>query len=317
MTNRFYNESFNAALGSLGRSSAVDNQFQSIEAGFDALQAELDGVQSRGTSFTNLEGAPASFEGAALKYLRVNAAASSIEFVSGGKLGLKSFGGTARDALPSDAGHMVMSTSSDPVTVTLLTEATQTSTYGAVMEAGDVIVFNQLGTGQITFAPESGSVNVYSSDGLLSTRTQYAQVALVYLGSDDYMLVGERNAPTLGFAAITGGNAFTGAQTVEFAALTDDTTINWDASVSNHFGVTLGGNRTLANPTNARDGGIYNFWIKQDGSGSKTLAYGNKFKWPSGTAPTLTTTAGALDLIIAQYNASLDILACSITKDIR
>lgn len=114
-----------------------------------------------------------------------------------------------------------------------------------------------------------------------------------------------------------GGNAFTGAQVVAFSTLTDGATITPDATLSNHFVVTLAGNRVLANPTGLQDGGIYNFWIKQDGTGSRTLTYGSLYKWPGGTVPTLTTTAAGLDLIIAQYNATLNILACAITKDIR
>lgn len=120
-----------------------------------------------------------------------------------------------------------------------------------------------------------------------------------------------------GYAKVVGGNNFQGAQAVAFASLVDGATITPNASASNHFRVTLAGNRTLANPTNLVDGVILNFWIKQDATGSRTLAYGSKFKWPGGTAPTLTTAAGSLDLVIAQYNAALDMLACSITKDVR
>lgn len=123
--------------------------------------------------------------------------------------------------------------------------------------------------------------------------------------------------PGFAHALLHWGNHFVGAQTVAFQTLTDATTIVTDAADSNHFIVTLGGDRTLANPTNMRDGGIYNWWIKQDGSGGHTLAYGNKFKWPSGTVPTVTASTSALDLIVGQYNATLDIIACVITQDIK
>lgn len=115
-------------------------------------------------------------------------------------------------------------------------------------------------------------------------------------------------------AQLVGGNHFTGYQAVKFTTLTDAATIATDATASNHFKVTLGGNRTLANPTNLKDGVILNWWVKQDGTGSRTLTYGTKFKWPAGTAPTLTTTAAGLDLIVGQYNESLDIIACTCTK---
>jgi len=61
--------------------------------------------------------------------------------------------------------------------------------------------------------------------------------------------------------------------------------------------VTLGGNRTLANPTNLTAGQHGVIVITQDGTGSRTLAYGSNFKFPAGSAPTLTTTANAVDVL--------------------
>lgn len=114
-----------------------------------------------------------------------------------------------------------------------------------------------------------------------------------------------------GYALLAGGNSFTGAQTVAFQELTDAASIATDCALSNHFSVTLGGNRTLANPTNMRDGGIYNWRIKQDGTGSRTLAYGSKFKF-SGSS-TLSTAAGAVDRIVGQYHAADDVIECVLT----
>lgn len=95
--------------------------------------------------------------------------------------------------------------------------------------------------------------------------------------------------------------------------LLDGATINVNAAIGSTFRVTLGGNRTLANPTNLTDGQQLFFRVKQDGTGSRTLAYGSKYKFPGG-APTLTTTASALDIIACQYDATDDTLACVISK---
>jgi hypothetical protein len=85
-------------------------------------------------------------------------------------------------------------------------------------------------------------------------------------------------------------------------------TINTDASTSNEFPFTLVGNGTLANPTNVLAGHTYLWSPKQDGTGSRTLAYGTNFKWQGGTAPTLTTTANAVDWItcVARTTTELD-----------
>lgn len=99
-------------------------------------------------------------------------------------------------------------------------------------------------------------------------------------------------------------NTYTKAQGVAPVALTDATSVATDASLSNNFTLTLGGNRTLANPTNLVAGHVYNWIITQDATGSRTLAYGTLFKWPGGTAPVLSTAAGSVDLISAIYDGT-------------
>jgi len=62
--------------------------------------------------------------------------------------------------------------------------------------------------------------------------------------------------------------------------------------------VVLGGSRTLGAPTNVVAGQSGVIRVVQDGSGGRTLAYNSVFKFPGGTAPTLTTTANAVDLLV-------------------
>ena len=79
--------------------------------------------------------------------------------------------------------------------------------------------------------------------------------------------------------------------------LTDAASITNNFALGNNFLVTLGGNRTLAAPTNAVAGQSGTIHIIQDGTGSRTLGYGGYWKFPGGTAPTLTTTASKVDVI--------------------
>jgi len=80
-------------------------------------------------------------------------------------------------------------------------------------------------------------------------------------------------------------------------ALTDGATIAWDAGVAQNAKVTLGGNRTMAAPSGLQDGGRYSLRITQDGTGSRTIIWNAVFKWAAATAPVLTTTAGAVDIL--------------------
>ncbi len=81
------------------------------------------------------------------------------------------------------------------------------------------------------------------------------------------------------------------------ATLTDAATISWDVDIAQTATVTLAGNRTLQNPTNLQAGATYILRVVQDGAGSRTLSYDTVYKWPGGTAPTLSTGSGAIDIL--------------------
>lgn len=105
---------------------------------------------------------------------------------------------------------------------------------------------------------------------------------------------------------------FSKAQGVSIVTLTDAASIATDASLSNAFSVTLAGNRTLANPTNIVAGHTYLWIISQDGTGSRTLAYGSYFLFPAATAPTLTTTASGIDMIVGFAKSTTELI-CTFT----
>ena len=117
-----------------------------------------------------------------------------------------------------------------------------------------------------------------------------------------------------GYGAIDTAQTWTKGQRGEITALTDGATITPDFADSNNFSVTLGGNRTLDNPTNLTAGQSGCVWITQDGTGSRTLAYGSQWDFTGGTAPTLTTTADAVDCLVYAVQSSTRITAQLITN---
>lgn len=88
-----------------------------------------------------------------------------------------------------------------------------------------------------------------------------------------------------------------GRYAVEVATLTDGATITPDFGANQNFTVTLAGNRTLANPSNMVVGQTGSIFVVQDATGSRTLSFGSYWDFAGGTAPTLTTTAAAVDRI--------------------
>lgn len=108
---------------------------------------------------------------------------------------------------------------------------------------------------------------------------------------------------------IGSAHTFTAVQQYTAGTLTDAASISWDASTAPLAKVTLGGNRTLANPTNVVADQFMQLRVIQDGTGSRTLAYGTNFDWGSAGVPTLTTTAGKYDIIQCYAVSSTKILA--------
>lgn len=94
-----------------------------------------------------------------------------------------------------------------------------------------------------------------------------------------------------------------------FVTLTDAATIAVDMSTFINATVTLGGNRTLGNPTNTKDGQSGVIEIVQDGTGSRTLAYGTSWKFAGGSAPVLSTAVGASDTLYYTVRSSTRIWA--------
>lgn len=88
--------------------------------------------------------------------------------------------------------------------------------------------------------------------------------------------------------------------------------INLDFRVANNHEVTLEGNSTLAAPISPSGGQSGAVVIRQDGTGSRTLAYSGGWAFAGGAAPTLTTTASGVDLLVYYVNSPSQITASTI-----
>jgi hypothetical protein len=166
-------------------------------------------------------------------------------------------------------------------------------------------------TGAATFA--GGSFGVASSGEISTNIHSHGHLKLdsgADFSSPNISLLADTGAATfagsvtssagvlgVGDAVLANDQNWTGAQRGAVTALTDGATIAVDFNSSNNYSVTLAGNRTLGQPTNQVVGQSGSIFVTQDGTGSRTLAYHADWKWAGGTAPTLTTTAAAVDRI--------------------
>lgn len=100
-----------------------------------------------------------------------------------------------------------------------------------------------------------------------------------------------------------------------FAALTDGATVAWDGKADGfNVGVTLEGNRTFGAPSNMLDGRTYVLRITQDATGSRTGSFNAAFDFGTTGAPTLSTGANKVDLVIGTYSSADSKLKCSFWK---
>jgi hypothetical protein len=88
-------------------------------------------------------------------------------------------------------------------------------------------------------------------------------------------------------------------------AVTDAATIAVDCTLGSQFSVTIGATGrtlTMSSPSPGQEVVLY---VKQDGTGSRTITTYTNVLWAAATAPTLTTTANATDVLRFTWNVTL------------
>ena len=179
------------------------------------------------------------------------------------------------------------------------------STTGKLLQDSAVTIGD---TGEIT-APSVGSVIpfYYADQSAFPSASTY-HGAIAHSHADGAMYYAHGGA-WLPLSALGTAQTFTAGQRGEITTLTDAATVLVDFANSNHFSITLGGNRTLDNPTNQVAGQSGSLFVVQDATGSRTLAYSSDWEFAGGSAPTLSTAASAVDRIDYIVRASGNIHA--------
>ena len=166
-----------------------------------------------------------------------------------------------------------------------LTLATLAGTSGQVLTsagAGVVPTWTTPTTGTVTSVAGTGTVN-----GLTLTGTVTSSGSLTLGGTLSLVSPPPIGTTTPAEVKVTVGWA---ANT----ALTDAATVAWDTTNQVATFTFVSSNRTMGAPTNLKNGAFYALAVIQN-AGSNTLTWNSVFKWAAGTAPTLSTAAGAKD----------------------
>lgn len=191
-----------------------------------------------------------------------------------------------------------------------LTGNTVGSTYGGLLKTTDnADVTGTLKT--ITGGTGTASALQVSTAGIKSTGTLEVTGASTLASATLSTPLPLASGGTASATAVLARNVLNKGET----AITDAATIATDCSLGNVFTVTLGGNRALGAPTNLAAGATYIWRFTQDGAGSRTLSFNSVFKFAGGVAPTLTTTAAAVDIVSGVSNGTN--IYCSAILDVK
>ena len=86
--------------------------------------------------------------------------------------------------------------------------------------------------------------------------------------------------------------------------IADAASIVMNMATNNQFLVTLGGNRTLAAPTNLTVGQTGHIYCIQNSGGGHTLSYNSVFQFAGGSDPVATPAGGAVNLLVFSVRAT-------------
>lgn len=193
-----------------------------------------------------------------------------------------SLGGTISVGTVTSVTGTAPVVSSGGATPAISMAAANTTTNG-YLTSTDWNTFNGKGSGTVTSVAGTGTVN-----GLTLTGTVTSSGSLTLGGTLSLV-----SPPPIGTTTPAEVKATTG-WAANFA-LTDAATVAWDTATSQVATFTfVSSNRTMGAPTNLKNGAFYALAVIQNG-GSNTLTWNSVFKWAAGTAPTLSTAAGAKD----------------------
>jgi hypothetical protein len=209
---------------------------------------------------------------------------------------------TITNTAPSSGGTVTSVTGTAPVVSSggntpAISMAAATGSVNGYLTSTDWTTFNNKGSGTVT------AVSVASANGFTGTSSGGATPALTLTTSITGMLKGNGAAISAGtagsdYVAPATATSFTAQQYFGNVALSDAATISWAANTAQVATFTfVSSNRTMGAPTGLVSGAYYGLAVIQNG-GSNTLTWNSVFKWAGGTAPTLSTAAGAKDYFV-------------------
>lgn len=155
-------------------------------------------------------------------------------------------------------------------------------TLGATLTFSAAVLQTAAMTGHVTSSANSFATTIASS---VITYAMLASATVMTAAEFRSNTASKVMSPTTFWSAL------------DLVTLTDGATVTPDLSTGINFTWTIGGARTLAAPTNTKNGQNGVIYLVQDATGSRTITWNSVYKFQNATAPTLSTAANAVDRI--------------------
>jgi len=256
------------SVGSLDKLLIADSDLTAAAAPMSVTVNELFEDALTLSTYTNVQATNSLYTNATGNYTRSTGATITNGTITNGTI---TSGTIASGTIPTLTAGTTTSTAANITsgTVQTLTASTATISQGsAILTQGTIATLNSttgtIGNLSTTLA---GDLTISQGTATVGTRVAVVNTAQEYTAAHNF------NATTL-----TSGNS-----------------IAWDLAANQVARLVLSTNGTMADASNKVDGSVYILLVTQ-GTGSNTLAWNATYKWPSGTAPTLTTGSAKSDI---------------------
>ena len=182
------------------------------------------------------------------------------------------------------------------------TVSASTLTFAAAPASADAIEWRGIQSAGTIITPADGSVQEAKLGDYAVTGAKYGSPIFVDTSTDYFGIAAASFTPDAQLH-------ITKSSLAEVGTVSYNATTTLDLKANQNFVITLTGNITFANPSTAVAGMGGCIFIVQDGTGSRTASWNGYWKWIGGTAPTLTTTAAAIDRVDYIVKSSTEIQA--------
>ena len=172
------------------------------------------------------------------------------------------------------------------------------------------------GVVSLTDSISSTSVTTAATPNSVKTAYDLANAALPKSGGTMTGAITFASGQTIsGYALLATAQSFTAAQRGSVTTIAGSGTVTINLALGNNFAATLSGNTTFALPSGMTAGQSGAIVLSQDGTGSRLVSYSG-WKFPGGTAPTATTTASGVDVIV-YYVESASRISARMINDVK